>query len=259
MGISRAKGKICVMLCADNYFCSPQLFKQVHKKFRTYGAVYERHYAYLEKDNSLNRYFSLIGGNDPVCYFLGKNDREPWVASLTIKRGIPSYGCNGFFVAREWFKHTDLNHYYPMDAHVDMQKAGLRYYCLNQGTVWHRTSDDLWSFMKKRYKYARDLFCERNDRRWKVVDSTSDKFRLVWFCLSSVLVVPHLITAFKGHSKLKDKAWFWHPIVCLAFTITYGVLTCRNIALSFLRSGVVSLLQTAKNRSANKRNKTTRS
>lgn len=218
-----------MMLCADNYFCEPTLFKQVHKKFKTYGAVYERHYAYLKEDNSLNRYFSLIGGNDPVCYFLGKNDRQPWVEELEIHRGIPSYGCNGFFVNRDWFKHTDLNHYYPCDAHVDMQKAGLKYHQLNQGTIWHRTSDSLWSFMKKRYRYAKGLYCDRGDRRWHIIDSTADRLRLAWFVFCSLTLIQPLMVSIRGYRRIHDRAWFWHPIVCLSFLFVYSFLAIRNL------------------------------
>ena len=241
IGISRAKGKICVMLCADNYFCEPSLFKQVHKKLKFNGACYERHYAYLEKDNSLNRYFSLFGGNDPICYFLGKNDRQPWVDSLSIKRGIPSYGCNGFFVNREWFKFTDLNHYYPMDAHVDMIKHGLTYCQLNQGTVWHRTSDNLLTFMRKRYKYVRDLYCERQDRRWKVISGLKDYGRLVLFILCVLTVIPLLVTSCRGYRKIRDTAWFWHYPVCAAFLGTYGALSVRWL-LSVLSSPLLDAL-----------------
>jgi len=244
------------MLCSDNFLTSPYLFKQVHKKFKTYGAVYEKHYAYLKEDNSLNRYFSLMGGNDPVCYFMGKNDRQPWVKELEIHRGVPSIGDNGCFVAREWFKFADLNHYYAPDAHIDMQGnrdifkyglvSGIKYHILNQGTVWHRTSDSFWSFMKKRYKYARDLYCERNDRRWKVIDSKKDYWRLIYFILASACIIPFFLTSCRGYSKIRDPAWFWHPVVCLAFLITYGVLACRNLALSCLRGGVPNLFSTAR-------------
>lgn len=260
IGIQKAVGEICVMLCADNYFTDPTLFKKVHESFKNYGAVYEKHYAYRRDDNSLNRYFSLIGGNDPVCYFLGKNDRQPWVDELSIKRGIPSYGCNGFFVKRFWFQFADLDHYYPMDAHVDMQKHGITYLQLDQGTVWHRTSDNLLTFMKKRYKYARDLYCKRQDRRWQVISGFKDTWRLVYFILCVISVVPLVLASSRGYRKIKDPAWYWHYPVCLAFCSVYGALSVRWLlsVLSYRLLGVRTLYTTAKNHSINKLTKTLR-
>ena len=192
-----------------------------------------------------------------MCYFLGKNDREPWAECLTIKRGIPSYGCNGFFVNREWFKYTDLDHYYPMDAHVDMQKAGLTYYQLNQGTVWHRTSDSLWSFMKKRYKYARDLLVKRKDRRWFVISGLKDYWRLLYFIFSVITVIPLVVASGRGYRKIKDPAWAWHWPVCACFLATYGVLTCTALLYRALEG--LRRFTTARNRSTNKPIKTTKS
>lgn len=230
IGIQKSVGEVCVMLCADNYFTDRTLFSKVYDCMLNgdHGAVHERHYAYIPNDNSLNRYFSLIGNNDPVPFYLGKCDREPWVRGLYRHRSFPSYGCNGFFVRRSWFRHTDLSHYYPMDAHVDMAAAGMTYKILNQGTVWHRTSDSLIPFLKKRYRYARDLYSDRGDRRWKMLDTKEDYWRLGFFIISTLAVIPSLLTSCKGFKETKDPAWFWHWPVCIGFLITYGVLACRN-------------------------------
>lgn len=228
IGIRKAKGDICVMLCADNYFTDPTLFKKVSDEAYICSSIYERHYYYEPKDNSLNRYFSLIGNNDPVPFYLGKCDREPWVKGLYRGRSFPSYGCNGFFVQRKAFRDTNLDDYYPMDAHVDMAKAGHGYMALDQGTVWHRTSDRLIPFLLKRYRYAKDLYCDRRNRRWKMLDTREDYWRLALFVLATITIIQPLSISIRGYSKIKDIAWFWHPVVCWAMLITYGVLACRN-------------------------------
>jgi len=261
IGIKHAKGEICVMLCADNYFTDSHLFSQVFDYFLEADSVYERHYAYVPHDNSLNRYFSLIGNNDPIPFYLGKCDREPWVDGLYKTRGIPSYGCNGFFVKRDRFKDTNLDDYYPMDAHVDMIEKGLTYAVLEQGTVWHRTSDTLISFLKKRYKYARDLYSDRNNRRWKMLGTKDDYWRLCLFILSTITVIPAVLVSVRGYLKIRDKAWFWHFPVCLGFLITYGVLACRNmlrLLSSSQRLSVKDLLRNALSPSTVKPLKTTR-
>src|SRR3990167_1612390 len=77
IGIRRAKGEICAMFCADNMIMEKDLFQRVYCELSVNAedtdACFPWKYSYEKNDNSLNRYFSLIGGNDPICYYLGKN------------------------------------------------------------------------------------------------------------------------------------------------------------------------------------------
>ena len=215
------------MFCADNYIVERDLFSRVAEILKYFPACYPNKYAYLKGDNSLNRYFSLIGGNDPVCWFIGKNDRNSHVSELTRKSAggyPPSYGCNGFFYRAEAIKATNLDHYYPMDNATEVRGAKIPIH--SQG-IWHRTSDNLIKFMMKRYRYARDLYCDRQDRRWKVIDTRADYWRLFLFILSTITVIHPILVSITGFKKIKDKAWFWHFPICLAFIFTYGVLTIR--------------------------------
>lgn len=246
IGIRKAKGEILCMLCADNYLLDPFVFTQVDRLFRflpDVAAIYSRHYAYKKDDNSLNRYFALTGVNDPVALYLGKNDRLPYYAPddnelfsfLEFKDRIPSFGDNGFFVKASYFKNTNLDHYYPMDNCEDMRKKGGYLYArLNKQYIWHRTAESLWSFLKKRFKYARDLYCRRTDRRWKMVDTPKDWFFLFLFVLQSLTILPTLALSIRGYMKKPDIAWFWHPIVCFSMTIMYIILWIKHYAFRSL-------------------------
>lgn len=260
MGIRMATGYICGMFCADNYITDKELFNKVYAEF-TCGAsaVYPKRYAYVKDDNSLNRYFSLIGGNDPVCYYLGKNDRDPHVSSLKRTSSYqPSYGCNGFFYLTNLIKKTNLDHYYPMDNAMEVEGS---FVSLDSDAIWHRTSDSLIPFLKKRYRYARDLYCDRTDRRWKMLDTKEDFANLFLFIVSTVTVIPCLITSARGFLRVRNWAWFWHYPVCLGFLITYGVLVCRNILRvlsSSRRLEDLKLLKTVLTPSANNHSPTTK-
>jgi hypothetical protein len=230
IGIKRAKGEICAMFCADNEITESDLFEWVQNWFSVHpeaSGMFPMHYAYLKKDNSLNRYFSLIGGNDPVCYYLGKNDRKPWADSLIKKSNYqPSYGCNGFFYKSKDIKSTNLDNYYPMD---NAQEVPGVIYSFTSSGIWHKTSDNLITFLKKRYKYARSLYCDRWDRRWRIIDTKEDRINLGIFIGCTILTIPTLLISARGFSKVRDPAWFWHPIVCWGFLITYTILALRNL------------------------------
>lgn len=239
-GIRQAKGEICAMFCADNYITDPGLFSMVSdlfQKFENIAGIYSKFYQRMVGDNSLNRYFALIGNNDPIPFYLGKCDRKPQYENdpdelFTIQRfhdDIPSLGDNGFFYRKSFLLKTDLDHYYPMDNAADMVANGhatfLRYNC---AMIWHRTSDNLISFLMKRYRYARDLYCDRNDRRWKMLSSKQDYFRLTMFMLATLFCIEPLYISGRGFLKIRDAAWFWHLPVCFGFLITYTILAVRN-------------------------------
>lgn len=234
IGIRRAKGEICAMFCADNMIMEKELFKKMVGYVRVYSAAYPERYFYKEDDNSLNRYFSLFGGNDPVCWFLGKNDREPQIKVFSLLKResdyLPSYGCNGFFYKSDLIKRTNLDHYYPMDNALEfIALSGNKPKPVFSSAIWHRTSDNLISFLIKRYKYARDLFSDRQDRRWKMVDGAQDYWKLAYFVLCTLTIIPLLFTSFRGFSKVRDWAWFWHWPICFGFLITYSILALRNL------------------------------
>ena len=100
---------------------------------------------------------------------------------------------------------------------------------MNGGSIWHRTSSNLIPFLIKRYKYARDLYSDRNDRRWKMVGTREDKWRLFAFVLATVTIAEPLYVSIRGFIKVRDFAWFWHWPVCMGFLITYTILAIRNL------------------------------
>ena len=239
IGIRRAKGEICAMFCADNYLIDKTAFSQVYKAsaFNVSG-IYSKHYAVNKNDNSLNRYFSLMGNNDPIAFYLNKSDRRPYYEMNSEERfvcmdffnRVPSLGDNGFFFSKKILDKANIDNYYPMDAAEDLRKQGWCFYIrLNMPYIWHRTSDNLISFLIKRYKYARDLYCERTDRRWRMIDTNEDKLKLIWFIISTITIFPCLLVSIRGFTKIKDFAWFYHFPVCLGFLITYTLLAIRNL------------------------------
>ena len=262
IGIRRAKGEICAMFCADNQIMSSYLFTSIYGFFKIsphISALYPQYYFYNKDDNSLNRYFSLMGGNDPICYYLGKNDRWPHVDELIKTSDYqPSYGCNGFFYRSEAIKATNLNHYYPMDNASEIKG---KIHAMSLDSIWHRTSDNLLTFLLKRYRYARDLYCDRDDRRWKMLDAKRDYIRLAAFCLYALTALQPISTSIRGYMRVRDPAWFWHWPVVLGFLITYTILairTCLKRLWLYVRTKDLMYLRSALNPLAPSPSKTTR-
>ena len=202
-------------------------------------AIYTSHYFHKRNDNSLNRYFALLGANDPVPFYLGKADRSSYLKEIDNQKNpehneidlVPSYGDNGFFYLRELLLKSDLDHYYPMDNAVDLINQGYDTFGrMRNNFIWHRTTNgNLTEFLKRRYRYARNLYCDRQDRRWKMFDGRQDYWRLAGFVFSTISIIPCIAISIRGFLKVRDWAWFWHWPVCLGFLIIYGLLACRNL------------------------------
>ena len=122
-----------------------------------------------------------------------------------------------------------------MDNAEDLRSQGLYVYeRINTGDIWHRTSDNLFTFLLKRYRYARDLYCDRSDRRWKMLDTREDYLRLAGFILATLTIIQPVMVSIRGFSKVRDAAWFWHIGVCWGFLITYAILTVRTCFVRLL-------------------------
>lgn len=221
IGIRRAKGEVIGILASDNEIIDKGFLTNMVDLTEREGCAYPGAYFYSEDDDALNRYFSLIGGNDPLAYYMHKNDRCPHVTSLYKKPDIPAYGDNGFFYLRSYIENTDLNNFYHAD---NANEIGIEpYACMSQ--IWHKTGGNIFSFFAKRYRYGIQHAFNKN-RRWHLVDfrKPKDIWRLIWFILASLTIIEPLILSARGYLKIKDKAWFLHPVVCVMTVMTYTVL-----------------------------------
>ena len=222
IGIRKAKGEVIGILASDNELPDIYTLKVLVPMAKEHGACYSRHYHLRKSDNILNRYFSLIGGNDPLCFYMGKNDRVPIFQKERIIPYGRSIGDNGFFVRRELILNTDLDNYYHIDNSNEI-KGYIEATFFHE--TWHKTGGNIFSFFAKRYRYGLQHAFNKN-RRWHLVDfrQPRDIWRLAWFILCSVTVMEPLFLSIRGYLKVKDKAWFMHPIVALGTVFTYGLL-----------------------------------
>ncbi len=236
IGIRRAKGDVIGILASDNELVDSDALKKLYTKVINVDcATYPMHYFYCEQDDVLNRYFSLIGGNDPLSFYMGKNDRLPKYQTECMKlwrdaRGL-TVGDNGFFVKRSHIASTDLDNYYHIDNANEIPCVISAHYLAD---IWHKTGGNIFKFFAKRYRYGLQHAFNSN-RRWHLVDFSKpqDIRRLIWFVLATVTVIQPLSLSIRGWLKIRDKAWFLHPIVCFLTLGTYTALMihlgCRNL------------------------------
>lgn len=237
IGIRKAKGEVIGILASDNVIPSyPKWLETLCFLAKLNGAVQPAYYEHRKSDDALTRYFALIGNNDPLAFYMNKNDRFPRYLGpesiLRITNGR-TIGDNGYFVVRDLIGMTDLDNYYHIDNANEVPSDCVTY----PNSIVHNTGGNIFTFFAKRYRYGLQHAFNSN-RRWHLVDFSrkEDICRLVWFIVASLTVVHPLVTSIRGYLKLRDLAWFMHPIVCLMTLFTYTALVIHITLRRFFQS-----------------------
>ena len=219
IGIRKAKGEVIGILASDNELMYPETLSWSYKNAVTFGSATASEYYYKLDDDILNRYFALIGGNDTLSYYMGKNDKSSYLGFKSNPTG--SIGDNGYFVRKVAIENTDLDNYYHIDNAIETG-CFVRY---TPFPIWHKTGGNIFSFFAKRYRYGLQHAFNKN-RRWHLVNFSKpqDIRRLLWFILCSLTLIEPLCLSIRGYLKVRDMAWFIHPIACLMTLSTYALL-----------------------------------
>jgi glycosyltransferase involved in cell wall biosynthesis len=239
IGIRKAKGEIVCILASDNYLNDKEFFLKCMPVPYEVGS-FPAYYFYSKEDNILNRYFALFGCNDPIPFYLNKNDKLPYTYNNKYEyfygkfiKSVPTLGDNGMFIQKNLLMKADIEHYYHIDVFQDLLKLGYNTYKIVNTSIWHRTGGNIFKFFIKRFKYA-DKF-NTPYRRWHMVETKQDYLRLLWFIFCTITLIQPLYLSFKGYRVIKDKAWFLHPIVCWFTLITYGLWILKRLILGIFR------------------------
>jgi glycosyltransferase involved in cell wall biosynthesis len=252
VGYQKAKGDLIVNFPSDNVIPAKNWLKRMVRPFefeQDLVGVETLHYHYEKNDKPLNKYFALFGVNDPVAFYLNKRDRATqfetsWhLSSKAIDKGdyflttftpenMPTLGANGFIIRKKFAKQIskDPHRFFHIDSCLDLVKEGNNTFAFVKNSVWHKTGEEFVNFMKKRKKYATQLyFKQQATRRYHLYNPKTDKVKLLLFMIFSLTFIEPLIQSMRGYMKIRDRAWFLHPFVCFCLTMiyTYTVITFR--------------------------------
>jgi len=222
IGIRRAKGEVIGILASDNELMWESDLFHYYSRAMADGASHPGFYSTNKRDDVLNRYFALIGGNDPLSFYMGKNDRFPhYCQSLPRFTNGRTVGDNGFFVKKSLIEKTDLDNYY----HIDNANEIISSITPEPLPIRHNTGGNIFTFFNKRYRYGLQHAFNKN-RRWHLVDfrKPQDIRRFIWFVLATLTLIEPLSISFRGYRKIRDIAWFIHPVACIFTLVTYTFL-----------------------------------
>jgi len=248
IGFQHAKNDILVYIDSDNVLPENSWLKKMVRPFiesKRIIATQTLRYHYDRSHSAMNRYFALFGMNDPVAFYLGKADRLPWFEDKWNLLGkivedkddyykirfssqaLPTIGCNGFLVRKSVFEKLSCapDEFFHIDVNVDLIERGLDCYGIVKNSISHITSDTFFNSIKKRIQYMKIHSCKLEaNRRYKVFDvkNKTDVFNLMRFMFCTIFLIHPFYESLRGYVKIKDKAWFLHPLFCLGILFGYG-------------------------------------
>ena len=200
-------------------------------------------YVWRKEDGFIARYCALLGMNDPLVHFLGnydrmnlltgkwtevkhdEDDKDGYILVRFGKSGIPTIGANGT-VFRTNFLKENVNGDYLFDIDIlysYLQKHGsVTFIKVRNGIIHTFCEGNIFKFAKKQRRRVRDFLYHKSTGNRKYDWGKSNYAGILKFILSCILIVPLFLQAFKGYSKKKDTAWFFHPLACWITLWEYG-------------------------------------
>lgn len=256
IGILHAKSELILLIDADNVLPHKNWLKKMVKPLMEHKDIIGSEilrFHYDPRDNILDRYFALMGGVDPIPYYLGKQSKlsytfdkynllgeskdmgDYYLVKLTGKK-IPVIGANGFILRRKLLKYAkaDPDNFFHTDINYDLIQQGFNLYAFVKDDIIHLKRTKVSYFIKfllrRKYIMETQYFERIKKRRHAVFVAETDTLNLIKYIIYSLTFIKPIFDAIRGYLKVKDVAWFLHPIICLCFLIIYSwAVTARAI------------------------------
>jgi len=254
VGFKKAKFDIVCVLDSDNYIGGKDWISRMEaplRKHRDLVGSFTLHYDYDPKMSVYNRYVALFGGYDPVSYYLEKTDRLKWTVKSWNRSGqvikktkdytilefhnddFPTLGSNGFMIRRDFVHHKNMKpkEFFHTDILYDLLEEGKNSYAVVDVPVVHETSSTAWNSIKKRVAYMTLHHIKLIKlRRYKVFNKASrkDQGNLLRFIVYTTTLIIPVYESIEGYLKVRDLAWFYHPVICWLFLIGYSYAVIKS-------------------------------
>ena len=257
IGVAHANGELICNIASDNVLPHSNWLRLMVQPFdenETIVATYPLRYTYRKSDSLLDRYFALFGVNDPIPYYLNKQDRLSWIEDSWTLAGkakdfgtfflvkfdpdhIPTLGANGFVIKKDVLVKADCQPltFFHIDVNYDLIQMGYNTYGSVKTDIVHQTGYSFVGYLRKRIKYMRVYFVDKSRRRYHVY-SSPERQKLLKYLIYSLTFVKPTQDSIRGYKRFSDKAWLLHPIICALTTVIYGFVFVAVSGSKFISS-----------------------
>lgn len=245
-GLKHVRGTLILLLQSDNIMTSPDWLLRMVEPFceQNVFCTYSAYNSYEKNMDRLTRYFALIGSPDPTLYYLKKSDKIP-ITQIHYDRGritkekeryyvikfsretLPTVGDNGYLVRTEVLRKVNnaIRSYVHVDAFMELLEMGFDTYGVVNNSIIHVSRPNILDQVRRRVEVKRVFTDEkRGDRRYLVFNwqSKRDRWNLFTYIFFSLTFIQPLMVSVRGYLKIRDSAWFLHPVMCFFMVMAYG-------------------------------------
>ncbi len=258
LAIKKARGDLVLILQSDNIPTSKNWLKEMVQPFIDNKKVFCTFSAYNDYEKNMSattRYGAFFGAGDPTLYYLGKADKIPllqkkwnkgkiidetrryWIVEFN-KDNLPTLGDNGHMFRRSAMNRVnkDPKRYVHLDMYIDMLGLGYNTCGVVKNSVIHVITPSIFTYAKRRMQVKETFYDRRRGKRkylvfsWK---SHKDQLNLIKFAFFSLTFIFPLYESIRGYIRIRDKAWFLHPLLSFIMFLAYGFSELRWFASRF--------------------------
>jgi glycosyltransferase involved in cell wall biosynthesis len=247
VGMRSARGEILAFVDSDNTLVGRDWLTRMTRPFEDPEVVSAEplRWDYRPEYGLIDRYCALTGVNDPVSLFVGNYGRfssltGTWTGFAVVQSHetdyirvtvdpdlLPTMGANGYLVRAESLRAVVSGDFlFDIDAGGDLARAGHATVARVDAAIGHRFVVGYGDFVRKTRRRARDYlyYSHLGSRTYPW-----GRYRrgIALFVFSTVLTVPLFVQAFRGYSRVRDRAWWFHPVACWTTLVVYGLETAR--------------------------------
>ncbi len=237
-----ANNELIALIDSDNYLPSPDWLSKMVQPFADPEIIGSEplEYTYRPTDGLITRYCALLGMNDPICLFLGNYDRYCHLTGrwtdmpvrtedkgayykLTLeKNAVPTIGANGTLIRRSLIADSVGDYLFDIDEIYGLMLRGCNKFAKVKIGIIHVFSGTVSTFIRKQKRRIRDYaYYQKLGVRKYPWDQMNVK-GLLTFILYAAFWLPTFCQACRGYLKIRDKAWFFHPLACWLTLWVYG-------------------------------------
>lgn len=251
VALREATGDLVLLLDSDNIIIGPDWLRRMVRPFVEDPAVMGCEPARFHRDpgdNVVNRWHALSGVADPLTLFTGNYARESavtgswtgvphrsamrdgWQRVELDPRSVPVFGANGFVMRRAAYELVPVGEYlFDLDHVHELVARGHRVFARVDVAVHHRFVSGIGQFRTKTRRRADDFFFFREEGERSYPWTQTGRTRgIAAFILSTVLVLPAVRDAMRGHRRAPDAAaWAWHVAACWQTLVIYALAVLR--------------------------------
>lgn len=252
VGVKAASGDLVLLLDSDNIIMGRDWLRRMVQPFIEDADVMfcePARFGSVPSDHFIVRWHGLLGAADPLTIYTGNyarecvltgtwtgfrhssSPREGWSRVELSADEVPVLGANGFMIRRRAYDVLPVGDYlFDLDYVHALVQRGHNVLGRPDVAVRHLFVDSISRYRVKTRRRVDDFFffADSGQRTYPWTGPSQSK-QILRFILSTVLVVPVLRDAVRGHRRQPDlAAWSWHVLSCWVTLGVYAVGTVRG-------------------------------